>query len=149
MLGRKDVLSVKAGTSLKEKKWKRLLLDNIYNLHHKFNSTFSKNKVDHSKFFALRPSWVIPAWKQSQDVCKCVYHENINLICESLEKCARKKNLSLGFKSANSADAILTPTVHDTDRLNCFNQKLGDWTLNDMAKTVAYHGWPKKKVFEI
>ena len=63
MPGKKDVVSLKAETGLKENNWKRLLLDDVDNLHHKYNSTDLKNKVGHSKFFALRPSWVIPVWK--------------------------------------------------------------------------------------
>ena len=111
MPGEKDILSVKAGTGLKEKKRKRLLLDGIDNLHYKYNSTPPKNKVGRSKFFALRPFWAIPVWKQLQDVYNCVYHENNDLICESLGKFARKMKLFLDFTSANSADAIWIPSV--------------------------------------
>ena len=111
MPGKKDILSVKAGTGLKEKNWKRLLLDGIDNLHYKYNSTPPKNKVGRSKFFALRPFWAIPVWKQLQDVYNYVYHENNDLICESLEKFARKKKLFLDFKSTNSANAIWIPSV--------------------------------------
>ena len=65
MPGKKDVLSVKTGSDLKEKKRKRLLLDDIDNLHNQYNSTYPDNTVGRSKFFDLRPSWVIPVQKQS------------------------------------------------------------------------------------
>ena len=69
MPGKKDVLSVKTGSDLKEKKRKRLLLDDIDNLHNLYNSTYPDNTVGRSMFFELRSPWVIPVQKQSQDVC--------------------------------------------------------------------------------
>ena len=38
------------------------------------------------------------------------------------------------------------------DTPNCpshFNQKSRDWTLNEMTKPVAYHGWVTRKVFDM
>ena len=81
MLGKKDVLSVRnQETNVKEKMRKRLLLDDIEELQKDYNSKHPENQVGKSKFFDFRPIWVIPVQKQSQDVCKCIYHENIDLI---------------------------------------------------------------------
>ena len=46
-------------------------------------------------------------------------YENIDLICESLEKYARKTKLSLDFKSTNSADSIWSSTVCDIYNEDC------------------------------
>lgn len=119
LAGKKDVRSVNVGTGPKEKKRKRYLLDDIEMLHQSYNASHPENQVGRSKFFQLRPSWVIPVQQQSQEVCQCIYHENIDLICESLEKFARKKKLPLDFKSTRSADVIWTSTVCDKYNEDC------------------------------
>ena len=35
--------------------------------------------------------------------------------------------------------------VEIADRASCFNQKSGDWTLNETTKPTAYHDWATKK----
>ena len=64
---KKSVLSVKLD-GLKTKQKKRLLLDNIDNLHQMFNEQYPEHKVGCTKFFELHPLWVIPVQKQSQEV---------------------------------------------------------------------------------
>ena len=105
MPGKKDVLSIRVSDS-GPKRRKRNLLDDIDNLHIKYNEAHPDHKVGRTKFFLLRPSWVIPIQEQKQEVCQCIYHENINLICESLIKFARQKKVMLDFKTINSADTI-------------------------------------------
>ena len=65
----------------------------IEDLHKDYNTKHPENQVGKSKFFDFRPIWVIPVQKQSQDVCKCIYHENIDLICTALINFSRKKKL--------------------------------------------------------
>ena len=35
--------------------------------------------------------------------------------------------------------------VETADHPSCFNQKSGDWTLNETTKPAAYHDWATKK----
>ena len=83
---------------------KRLLLEDIEELHKNYNNQHPNNQIGKSKIFELRPTWVIPVQKQSQDVCKCVYHENIDLICTALVNFARSNKLKLNFGNISSAD---------------------------------------------
>ena len=110
MPGKKNVLSVKLD-GLKTKQRKRLLTEDIDNLHQIFNEQYPKYKVSRTKFFELRPLWVIPVQKQSQEVCKCIYHENIDMICEGLVNKARFLRLPIHFKDVYNADNIWVKTV--------------------------------------
>ena len=78
----KDVLSVKLD-GMRTKQKKGLLLDDIDNLHLMFNEQYPEHKFGCAKFFELCPLWVIPLQKQSQEICKCIHHENIDMICEA------------------------------------------------------------------
>ena len=71
MPGKKEVLIVRDVNSPREKFRKRLLLDDISNLFNKFKEKYPECKLGKSKFFELRPKWVIPVQQQSQEVCKC------------------------------------------------------------------------------
>ena len=81
MPGKKEVFLVKLD-GLKTKQRKILFLDDIYNLHHMFNEQYPEHKVGHTKFFDLRPLWVIPVQKKSQKICTCIYHKQI---CEEYD----------------------------------------------------------------
>ena len=69
MPDKKDVLSVcNKENNAKEKARKRLLLEDIEELHKNYNNQHPNNQIGKSNFFELRPTWVIPVQKQSQDV---------------------------------------------------------------------------------
>ena len=96
--GKKDVISTKHDHGTKEKKRKKLLLDDISNVYRKYLEEHPDHPIGKSKFFQLRPLWVIPVNKQSQEVCKCIYHENIDMICTSLINKARLEKLKTDYK---------------------------------------------------
>ena len=85
-LEKKDVPSSRDESNIKVKMRKRLLLDDIDNLYSKFIDSYPNYKIWRSKFFSLRPNWVLPVQAQSQEVCKCIYHKNIDLVCTTLKK---------------------------------------------------------------
>ena len=122
MPGKKDVLSVKLN-GLKTKQRKRLLLEDIDNLHQMFNEQYPECKVSRTKFFELRPLWVIPVQKQSQEVCKCIHHENIDMICEALVNKARFQRLPIQFKDVYNDDNIRVKTVSSKYDETCVHRK--------------------------
>ena len=63
MPGKKDVLSTNDGDGTKIKKRKRLLLEDIEEVHQKYLEQHPDNPIGKSKFFELRPLWVIPVSK--------------------------------------------------------------------------------------
>ena len=98
--GKKDKISAKINGT-KEEQSKRLLFDSKTNVHRNYLEEHPNNPVGERKFFHLRPQWVIPLQKQSHHVCKCVYHENIDLICSSLVNKARIWKLEYDYKNAD------------------------------------------------
>ena len=132
MPGKKDVLSVKGTGKKKEKMRKRLLLVGIDVLDEEYHPN---NQVGQSKFFQLRPTWVIPVQKQSQEVCKCIYHENIDKLCNCLVNFARKKKFVFDFKTGSTADNIWTVTVCDKYNQECI------WRRCNICGASKIHGF--------
>ena len=93
-------------------------MDDIVDIHRKYLETYSENPIGKSKFFELRPLWVIPVQKQFQDVHKCIYNENIDLIYQALTNKAKKDKIQLNFK-VSTADDIWQLTVIFTMRTVC------------------------------
>ena len=91
--GKKDVLSSKDESNNKVKMTKQLLLDDTDNLYSKFIDSYPTHKIGRSKFFSLRPNWVLSVQAQSQEVCKCIYHEKIHLVCTVLANFSRSKQI--------------------------------------------------------
>lgn len=50
--------------------------------------------------------WVILVQKQSQNVGKCIYHENMDFICQAFINKARKDKIHLNFKEVTTEDDI-------------------------------------------
>ena len=92
------ILSLRDKSNDKVKMRKHLLLDDINNLYSKFINSYPNHKIGRSNFFSLRPNWVLPVQAQSQEVCKCIYHENIDLVCTALAN----------FSNQNKSKLILT-----------------------------------------
>ena len=84
-LEKKDVPPSRDESNIKVKMRKRLLLDDIDNLYSKFIDSYPNHKIGRFKFFSLRPNWLLPVQAQLQEVCKCIYHKNIDLVCTTLK----------------------------------------------------------------
>ena len=117
--GKKDMISTKCDGGTKEKKRKILLLDDISNVHRNYLDEHQDHPIGKSKFFQLRPLWAIPVNKQFQEVCKCVYHENIDMICTSLVNKARSEKLKSDYKVIANADSIWNVTVCNIYNKDC------------------------------
>ena len=83
--GKKDYRSVKNPDGNREHQQKRQLLYKIGELHQLFKKE-SSLKIEKSKFAELRPPQVIPLSQIDQEVCICIYHENIDLILQGISK---------------------------------------------------------------
>ena len=73
--------------------------------------------------FELRPLWIIQVCKQSQDVCKCIQHENIDLICEVLINKAHSQKHNVKYKDVSTAHNIWEQTVCSQYNGNCAYRK--------------------------
>ena len=139
MPGKKDVLTVRNVDKSKVKMRKRLVLDDISNLHLKFNAEYPNHLIGKSKFFDLRPLWVIPIRDQSQEVCKCIYHENINLLCTLLRNFARSMKLDLDYKILANSDNIWEATVCDKYNCDCVWRKCDKCGCHVVTNLFSLH----------
>ena len=113
---------------------KHLLLDDINNLYSKFIDSYPNHKIGRSNFFSLRPNWLLPVQAQSQEVCKCIYHENIDLVCTALANFSRSKQTQIDLKSFASADNLVKTTVCDIFDKNCVWRSCGNCSINNIYK---------------
>lgn len=102
----------------REKIRKRLLLDDISNLFNKF-----KEKYPRTQTKEIRPKWGIPVQQQSQEVCKCIYHENIDLICISITNFSRSKMFEIDYKLVSNTNNIWKATLCYTFKEKCVWRK--------------------------
>ena len=137
MLGKKDMISTKTNGT-KEKKRKRLLLDDISNVHRMYLEEHPDNPTEKSKFFQLRPLLGIPVNEQSQKVCKCVYHENVDMLCTSLVNKARFEKLETDYKMVANADSIWKVTVCDIYNEDCIWRKCEKCTPKSIEKLFPF-----------
>ena len=137
MLGKKDMISTKTNGT-KEKKRKRLLLDDISNVHRMYLEEHPDNPTEKSKFFQLRPLLGIPVNEQSQKVCKCVYHENVDMLCTSLVNKARFEKLETDYKMVANADSIWKVTVCDIYNEDCVWRKCEKCTPKSIEKLFPF-----------
>ena len=91
------------------KKQKRLLTDNLHNLHKKFVS--GGEKISYSLFCRLRPFWVVPAQERDRDTCLCVLHENAQYLVKAMK--------SAGLVSSTNLDFLVTKFMCNADSEIC------------------------------
>lgn len=93
--GKKDF--VKRG---KEKKQRRIMLENKQNLYKRFVEEH-KIKVSYSTFMRCCPFWVTPPKDSDRETCACVKHTNVDLKFSALYKVniIKKKNSSEVLKT--------------------------------------------------
>ena len=149
MPGKNDVVTMKTSGTRKQKQRQRLLVDDIVDIHRKYLENHPENPIGKSKFFELRPLWIIPVQKQSQDICKCIYHENIDLICQALTNKASKDKIQLYFKEVSTADDIWQLTVCDIYNEDCVWRRCSKCKANiskllpfqDVNSEIEYYQW--------
>ena len=119
----------------KVKTRKCLLLNDIDNLYSKFIDSYPNHKIGRSKFFSLRPNWVLPVQAQSQEISKCIYHENIDLVCTALANFSRLKQFQTDLESFASADSLVKITVCDIFDKNCIWRNCDNCSTNNIYKS--------------
>ena len=63
--------------------------------------------------------------QESQEVFKCIYHENNDLICTPLTNFLRSTNIEIDYKLVSNANNICKATICDTFKEGCIWQKCG------------------------
>lgn len=84
-------------------------MDDIADIHRSYLETHPENTIGKSKVLwdtSTMALWVILVQKQSQNVGKCIYHENMDFICQAFINKARKDKIHLNFKEVTTEDDI-------------------------------------------
>ena len=138
--GKKDVPSVRMKNESKRvKERKRYFLDDIDNLHIRFKEKYPNNQVSRTIFFQLCPVWIIPMLKQSQEVCQCICHENINLLLESLCKYIRSNHVNCDLHEIQTSDVIWEKTVCGKYNLNCVRCECTNCSVDNIDILFSFH----------
>ncbi len=95
---RDDVSRITTGTKQtltknKVKMQKRFLVDTLKNLHRRFLSENSDEKISYSLFCHLRPFWVVNPTISERDTCMCKLHENLSFVAEKLNQLKLEKGM--------------------------------------------------------
>ncbi len=88
---RDDVSRITTGTKQtltknKVKMQKRFLVDTLKNLHRRFLSENSDEKISYSLFCHLQPFGVVNPTISERDTCMCKLHENLSFVAEKLNQ---------------------------------------------------------------
>ncbi|KAG5885942.1 hypothetical protein JTB14_018396 [Gonioctena quinquepunctata] len=132
--GKRDLF--RSGKLLKQK---RLLTDNMRNLHKKILNSVTY-KISLSTFCRYRPFWVTWANLKERDTCKCVVHANMELIISKLHE-----NKVILHNNIPSLLSDITCDIYCTkclfrECINCRDKAL-EYNLSQVTKTVTYRQW--------
>nr|XP_042900443.1 uncharacterized protein LOC122269779 [Parasteatoda tepidariorum] len=84
--------------------------------HQLFLSENPDFSIEKSKFHEMRPKFVLPSGKKDQEVCMCVYHENIDMILSGIGA------LSPDLPSNSEAIAKETVCGFDEKHISCIDR---------------------------
>lgn len=115
--GRKDVIAVKNSTTgQKEHVPKRIMLMPISEAFSLFQSEFPSVNIKKSKFFSLRPIYILPFSKMPHEVCVCRYHANMDFLLGEISNVLSDKHVPKTGKELTVA------VTCDTDNYDCMNE---------------------------
>ena len=125
------------------KKQKRLLTDDLRNLHKKFVS--GGDKISYSLFCRLRPFWVVPAQERDRETCLCVLHENVQYLVKAMT--------IAGLVSCTNLDFLVTKFMCNADSevcaygdcSKCSRQQFNFERPIDDCGTVSFFQWESTK----
>lgn len=147
--GKKDVISVKTPTG-REIHQKRYLVMSIGESHKLFLSENPDLNIGMTKFHELRPKYVLPFGKKDQEVCMCIYHENISMILSGIGALCPDlpKNPEIIAKESVCA--------FDDDHISCIDracsvcgvEKYLDVKISEdnLDYTVKYYQWQQNEL---
>lgn len=109
----------------KVKKQKRLLLDEMQNLHKKFLSTYESCRLSYSMFCKMRPFWIVEPRVDNRDTCLCIVHENMNLTLLSLSQ--------MNISPVSNHQALLQTVCCDRYSEECLSRTCENCNLKSLT----------------
>lgn len=83
--GKKDFIIIKNKNGIKEKLQKRVMLTTIEDAYSEFCSLYPQHIICRSKFFELRPKFVLLLSQTPHNVCCCIYCSNFRFLFDALK----------------------------------------------------------------
>ena len=145
--GRKDFVKVTNKDGSKEKRQRRYLQYNIKECFEMFKKENQNVNIGLSKFFSLRPQFCLSLSKTPENLCLCIYHENMELIVAALRP----------FFPGVIPESVSNFLVCDINNLDCVLrtcskcQDKADHLLTScdediLAEEVQYYQWTRETV---
>lgn len=126
------------------KKQKRLLTENLANLHKKFCMEFN-SKVSFAVFCRLRPFWVVRAKLTDRDSCLCKTHDNLQKKLNTLVKEKAVERVDLETLCSKVNCNIESEMCMSNNCLVCKNKSAVDMTSTEGAKIVKWYSWKSRR----
>lgn len=92
--GKKDFIIIKLESGMKEKYQKRVMLTTVEEAYLEFIALHPQQKLCKSKFFELRPKFVLLLSQTPHNVCCCIYCSNFEFLFEALKPFLNEKYAS-------------------------------------------------------
>lgn len=141
-------------TELKVTKRKRYLRNTVDELYLKFSEENKNLNISRTKFYNLKPFWVVNQKLSALDTCLCKNHENFSLILEKLSylKILNSKS-STDFTKSLTCDYLSKSCMY-RECINCNEKSISvpndssatfyyQWVTNEIdrtgAKNATYH----------
>jgi hypothetical protein len=145
MPGMKNFKSVKNKDGVREKIQIRYMTMTLDNAYCDYKAEHPEDFVSRTKFFTLRPEFVVSAAKTPHDVCSCRYHQDMDLLFKSLSRYLTE------IEIANLKELVIN-LVCSVDNYDCmsgkccncenFEAKLKSFVCDESLSTiVTYQQW--------
>ena len=111
-------------------------------MHALYQKEYPDDKVGLSSFRKLRPYHVQFMKSSNQDVCKCTYHENLELLFDSLKKNQSVPTLNI--------EEMMMKSLCSFDNLKCINRQCSKYSGDELNaifegvqgdQQIVYHQW--------
>ena len=145
--GIKDCIVIR-DTGDKRKEQKRHMLMTVFEAYKCYCAQYpeDRNKVGKSKFAEFRPKHVLLQAQTPQNVCVCIYHENIRLLLLSLHEKAPELPLTtseligLCSCSAESSDCMMGDCAECND-LSRFDDNICSKLDQKLTEELKWYAW--------
>lgn len=147
--GKKETISVKTQTG-REVHQKRFLIMNIREAHALFLDENPEVAIGKTKFHDLRPQHVLSSGKKSQEVCMCIYHENIQMLLSGMKVICPELPSNAEVLAKESVCAFDQDHITCIDRScllcsaeECIDRKIPEEMLEH---SVKYYQWDQNEL---
>ena len=145
MPGKADFIIIRSSDGTKHHVQKRHMIMTLAESYKLFIEDNPNNKIGKSKFAEMRPDHVLLVSQTPHNVCGCIYHSNIILLCEGIHR--KEASFPLYNKREFFSMAVCSSDNEDCMSNNCetcADGKLLDnvkENMNNIEENIPYYQW--------